>query len=163
MKRFSKMFSVITELPSARAESTMICACISVGKPGNGSVWISTGLMRSTRLTWTPFSIRSHSMPISSIFLSTIPRWMGQKPVTSTPRSSAMRAPATIKVPASMRSPTTQWVTGCSSSTPSMVTTGVPAPTILAPISLSMLARSTISGSRAALSITVVPCARTAA
>ena len=72
-------------------------------------------------------------------------------------------APATIKVPASMRSPTTQWVTGCSSSTPSMVTTGVPAPTILAPISLSMLARSTISGSRAALSITVVPCARTAA
>ena len=34
IKRFSKMFSVITELPSARAESTIICACMSVGKPG---------------------------------------------------------------------------------------------------------------------------------
>ena len=26
-----------------KAESTIICACMSVGKPGNGSVWMSTG------------------------------------------------------------------------------------------------------------------------
>jgi hypothetical protein len=39
----------------------------------------------------------------------------------------------------------------------------VPAPSILAPISTSMAARSWISGSRAAFSITVVPRAPTAA
>ena len=39
--------------------------------------------------------------------------------------------------------------------------TGEPAPLILAPISLSMFARSTISGSRAALSMVVVPLAKT--
>ena len=92
-----------------------------------------------------------------------MPRWTGLKPSTSTPASPAARAAATTKVPASMRSPITRCSTGCSSSTPSIVTTGVPAPVILAPISLSMFARSTISGSRAALSMIVVPRARTAA
>ena len=163
MKRFSKMFSVMTELPSARAESTMAWACISVGKPGNGRVWMSTGRRTSARCTRTPPSMRSICTPMSSNFLMTIPRCAALKPVTSMPPSSAMSAPATMKVPASMRSPITRCVTGWSSSTPSICTTGEPAPTILAPISFSMQARSTISGSRAALSMTVVPFARTAA
>ena len=46
---------------------------------------------------------------------------------------------------------------------PSMVIVLVPAPAMTAPISTSMAARSEISGSRAAFSMTVVPLARTAA
>ena len=38
MKRFSKTFSVMMLLPSAIAMSAMNCACMSVGKPGYGSV-----------------------------------------------------------------------------------------------------------------------------
>ena len=48
-------------------------------------------------------------------------------------------------------------------STPSIVMTGEPAPVIFAPIALSMLARSSISGSQAAHSMMVVPSARAAA
>ena len=45
MKRFSKMVSVMCEVPLARVISAMSCACRSVGKPGNGCVVISTGAM----------------------------------------------------------------------------------------------------------------------
>ena len=34
MKRFSKMLSYTTPAPSARHMRAMICACMSVGKPG---------------------------------------------------------------------------------------------------------------------------------
>src|ERR1043166_5607152 len=44
-----------------------------------------------------------------------------------------------------------------------MVMVGLPAPVIRAPIALRKCARSTTSGSQAALSIMVTPCARTAA
>ena len=44
-----------------------------------------------------------------------------------------------------------------------MVRVGLPAPTIFAPIALRKLAKSTTSGSQAALSITVIPSASVAA
>ena len=34
LKRFSKMLSVTMLLPLARARATVICGCMSVGKPG---------------------------------------------------------------------------------------------------------------------------------
>ena len=43
MNLFSKTFSCTTEFPSANAFNTENWACISVGKPGNGDVDISTG------------------------------------------------------------------------------------------------------------------------
>ena len=36
--RFSKIVSVMTDVPSARVASAMNCACMSVGKPGCGAV-----------------------------------------------------------------------------------------------------------------------------
>ena len=50
-----------------------------------------------------------------------------------------------------------------SSDTPSMVMMEPPAPSMWAPMSQSMFAKSTISGSRAALAMTVWPFATTAA
>ena len=45
------------------------------GESGNGSVWMSTGLMPpATRRTCTPPSMRSTSILMSSSFLSTMPR-----------------------------------------------------------------------------------------
>ena len=159
MKRFSKMFSVMTQLPFARARRTMVCACMSVGKPGNGSVWMSVGTSGRSRQARHQSVPRSIEMPICSYFLSTRPRCSGAKPRTVT--GSPVRAPTARNVPASMRSPTTRCSTGRSSETPSISMTGEPAPETFAPISLSMFARSTISGSRAALSIVVTPRAKT--
>ena len=73
-----------------------------------------------------------------------------------------MTAPI-AQVAATILSPITLWLTGCSSSTPWMVMVLVPAPLIRAPISLSRSQMSTISGSRAAFFRTEVPCASTAA
>ena len=54
MKRFSKMVSVMCEVPLARVISAINCACRSVGKPGNGAVVTSTGArsapLRATRM-----------------------------------------------------------------------------------------------------------------
>ncbi len=72
-------------------------------------------------------------------------------------------AAATAQVPATMRSGTVAWSTGTSSSTPWMLRVDVPTPSMSAPIDCSIVQMSTISGSRAALSITVSPSARTAA
>jgi hypothetical protein len=64
-----------------------------------------------------------------------------------------------------MRSGTTVWVTPDSDprSTPSTVMVEVPAPRMLAPMRFRNEARSQISGSLAALSMTVVPLASTEA
>jgi hypothetical protein len=80
--------------------------------------------------------------------------------MTTSPR--VITAPI-AQVPETMRSGTAVYVTGDSDSTPSTVTVELPAPEIRAPIAVSIEQMSTISGSRAALSITVVPDARTAA
>src|SRR5664280_859256 len=54
MKRFSKMVSVMREVPPARVINAISCACKSVGKPGNGAVVTSTGArsapLRATRM-----------------------------------------------------------------------------------------------------------------
>ena len=47
MKRFSKIVSVMTEVPSACVSIAIICACKSVGNPGYGSVRSSTDLSLS--------------------------------------------------------------------------------------------------------------------
>ena len=74
-----------------------------------------------------------------------------------------MATAAAAQVPASMRSGIVTCSVPVSSSTPSISIVLVPAPSIRAPIATRNAAMSAISGSRAALSITVVPRARTAA
>ena len=56
LKRFSKMDSVTTEVPSARARVTDICGCMSVGKPGYGSVFTSVGCCTGAPTTRTASS-----------------------------------------------------------------------------------------------------------
>ena len=67
------------------------------------------------------------------------------------------------KLPASIRSAMTLCVAPCRASTPSITMRSVPCPLIRAPILMSSSAKSTTSGSRAAFSKTVWPCASTAA
>ena len=161
MKRFSKIVSVTRDWPSARPSSVMTCACMSVGKPGNGLVITSAGPGRSGPRTRTEAAPTSRLTPHSSSLASTAERCSGTSPVTVT--SPPVIAPATIRVPASMRSGSTRWVVPPSSVTPSISIRSVPAPWIWAPIAFKSAARSPISGSRAAFSITVVPEARAAA
>ena len=66
-------------------------------------------------------------------------------------------------MPATIRSARVACVVGCNSFTPVIVISGVPKPSIFAPIETRNSPRSTTSGSRAALSIVVTPFARTAA
>ena len=64
MKRFSKIVSVMWEMPLERVISAMNCAWRSVGKPGKGSVTTSTGLMRPPwRTTRMPLSTAVTSAP----------------------------------------------------------------------------------------------------
>ncbi len=72
-------------------------------------------------------------------------------------------AAATMAVPASIRSGMTACRAPRSPSTPTMRIVSVPAPTTLAPILFKNVCRSMISGSRAALRMTVVPSANVAA
>ncbi len=72
-------------------------------------------------------------------------------------------AAAKAQVPAMIRSGTTRCRVGCSDSTPWTTRVEPPTPSIWAPIAMSIREMSTISGSRAALSMTVVPLASTAA
>ena len=61
MKRFSKMFSVTTEVPSACVMRAMYWACMSVGKPGYSSVDMSLAVSEPPE--WT----RTLSLPTSSL------------------------------------------------------------------------------------------------
>ena len=108
MKRFSNTFSVMMQLPPHRARRAIVWACMSVGKPGNGSVWMSVAWMAPVRLTVQPSSNVLMSSPMSSYFLSTSPRCLGLKPLTVT--GSPHSPPIAMNVPASMRSPTTRWL-----------------------------------------------------
>ena len=74
-----------------------------------------------------------------------------------------MATAAIAQVPATIRSATALWLVGCSCSTPVISRVDEPMPSIWAPIDTIIRHRSTISGSRAALSMTVVPLASTAA
>ena len=88
-------------------------------------------------------------------------RWWATplRTVTSPPAIAVANA----QVPATIRSVTVACSVGCIRSTPSTTRVDVPIPSIRAPIEPSIWHRSTISGSRATLSITVVPSASTAA
>ncbi len=66
-------------------------------------------------------------------------------------------------MPTTTRSGTVVCSAGCRAGTPSTSRVEPPTPPMRAPMVMSRWHRSTISGSRAALSITVVPVARTAA
>ena len=83
-----------------------------------------------------------------------------QSRISTSPRVTAA---ATSSVPASMRSGMIACSMGCSSSTPSIVISDVPAPRILAPILFSTRPSSSTSGSRAAFSSVVIPLASAAA
>src|SRR5579885_1271047 len=130
IKRFSKMFSVMTEVPSACVASAIYCACMSVGKPGYSSVEISAAF-RFPSLRTRIWSLLSTSMraPASSSLLITAPRCAGLQ--FETQRSPPVIAPAIRKVPASMRSGLMRCFAPCSFSTPCTRILDVPAPSIL--------------------------------
>eukprot|EP00958_Prasinococcus_capsulatus_P009874 scaffold956_cov533-Prasinococcus_capsulatus_cf.AAC.3 len=108
----------------------MNCDCISVGKPGYGKVVISTGdstsdgtILRTSGLstmTWHPVSC--------SFAVTAVRCWGHTGPIESI---ELVIAPATKKVPASMRSGIILYSTPRSSLTPSMVIVLVPAPRTL--------------------------------
>ena len=106
---------------------------------------------------------RSSPRPPASITLSSaISRYSGLIPRTVT--SPRVIAAPNAQVPATMRSPTVRCRTGLQlGARPRSTSVDVPAPSIRAPIAVSIVQMSTISGSRAALSISVMPSARTAA
>mmetsp|Transcript_27491 Transcript_27491/g.50825 ORF Transcript_27491/g.50825 Transcript_27491/m.50825 type:complete len:305 (+) Transcript_27491:1833-2747(+) len=162
IKRFSKIFSSRTDVPSAVHIIAMNCACRSVGKPGNGSVVTSTAFTRPfLRATLRPFSVSSTSIPASCSLVTKLSTRSRRPPRSST--SPPQKAGANIKVPSSIRSVTTGWVAPCKRSTPCTVISEVPSPSICAPMERRQVAKSTISGSRAAFLITVVPLANVAA
>ena len=110
----------------------------------------------------SPASERSIVAPASSSFVNSSSRCSGCAFVTVTSPSVATAAAA--HVPTSIRSGTAVCSAPCSGpSTPSISIVLVPAPSTRAPIAVRNAARSATSGSRAALSITVVPVASTAA
>ncbi len=163
MKRFSKTFSVMMDMPSASAASSMNCACRSVGNPGCGSVWMSAGLSGPFRLTVIQSSPVSTSQPMACSLTMAMRRNSGSMPRTVT--GPPVTAPPARNVPLSTRSPTVVWRQGCmlDSGTPSTVMWLEPWPDMRAPMALSISHKSDISGSRAAFSMTVTPSATTAA
>ena len=66
MNRFSKIVSVTRDWPSASPSSVITCACMSVGKPGNGLVMTSAARGRSGPLTRTDVGPASRATPHSS-------------------------------------------------------------------------------------------------
>ncbi len=159
--RLSKTFSVTIPVPSATASAVTAKGMKSVAKPGNGRVCTSIPCGRPSITIRTPSTAGSTRAPRSTSLSAATPRCSTAMPSTVT--SPPAMTVAKRYVPPSMRSPMTAWSAGTSSSTPSMVIVCVPAPSMRAPIFVRNAARSEISGSRAALSITVSPFASTAA
>ena len=161
MKRFSNTRSVTTEAPCATHSTAISCACMSVGKPGNGAVvtWSGWGgpVMRRCTLLESETISAPHSLSLSSVACMSA----GSTPTRRT--SPPAITTAASSVPASMRSPATRCRTPRSMRTPSITIRSLPAPWISAPIFWSTCASSATSGSRAAFSITVSPSARQAA
>src|SRR5215210_1702717 len=159
--RLSKTFSVAMLVPSAVTSIAMSSGWKSVARPGYGSVTKSSPRARSSWRTRTPSSVRSIRAPASDSFDSASSRWSARAPTSST--SPRVATAAIANVPASIRSGIVAWSAGSKPSTPSISIVLEPAPRIRAPMETRNVARSAISGSRAALSITVVPLAPTAA
>ena len=159
--RFSKIVSVMTAVPVARVASAMNCACMSVGNPGCGAVRTLTARRGPSRRTRMRSPSMVMSAPTSRSLSITALNESGCAPVTVTSPPAA--AAAARKVPVSMRSGMIACAAPCSCGTPSIVMRAVPAPLILAPMASRHCARSITSGSRAALSSTVMPSASVAA
>ena len=155
------MLSVIVLVPVESPSVIAICGCISVGNPGYGSVLICVWRRRCAATTLTASSDSSISAPISINFAEIVSKCLG---ITFLIRTSPLVAAAAImKVPASIWSGITEYSVSWNFSTPLIRITSVPAPRILAPMLFKKFATSTICGSFAAFSITVLPCASDAA
>ena len=133
----------------------------SVGRPGYGRVETSADRKRPLLMAHMPSESDEVRTPISPSLRHGIAMWSGWAPrrMISPPATPS----AARNVAASIRSLIAVCSAGWSSSTPSTMMVDVPAPVTWPPMRFRSPARSAISGSRAALSITVVPLARTAA
>ncbi len=80
----------------------MNCACMSVGKPGNGCVEMSAGLNSGLPRTRMPSPSAVTSAPAARSLAITASRCSGRQSRTTT--SPRVIAAATSNVPASMRS-----------------------------------------------------------
>ena len=147
--------------PLAIESNAIACGCRSVGNPGYGSVTTSNERGRSCIRTRKPPGWMSICAPAVTSLSSAISRCCAFPPATV--MSPWVMVAAIAHVPATMRSATALCRTGCNASTPSISSVDVPMPSICAPIATNIWHRSTISGSRAALSIAVLPLASTAA
>ena len=136
--------------------------CRSVGKPGKGSVEKFTALGRSYWTTRKP----------SSVCVDLGARRRAVCPAPAAGASGRPRSPRCRRASSPRRSPT--WRRRCdrrshdarsdtAAPRPVIVSVECRRPDTLAPIWFSIVHRSTISGSRAALSIVVTPSASTAA
>ena len=161
MKRFSKIVSTITEVPSASVSSAISWACMSVAKPGYSWVRMSTARGRLSIAALIQSSPQVISRPASRSLAIVAPMVSGAAP--SSVMSPRAAPTAHRKLPASMRSGMMRCSAPCNDSTPSMTMRSLPCPLMRAPILMSNSARSTTSGSRAAFSSTVCPWASTAA
>ena len=156
------MPSFIILVPSAIERTTPIWGCKSVGKPGYGRVFILALEGRESHQTLKVSPSSSTLPPISKIFAVKQSKCFGIQLWIFTSPLEAIAA--SIKVPASIWSGTIEYVALPDNFfTPLILITSVPAPWISAPIVFKKLATSTTCGSFAALSIVVVPSAKTEA
>ena len=149
-------------VPSATMFNKVNWACISVGKPGCGAVRILTAFGRLPCISNVMLSSVTSTSAPASRSLSITASMVSALVFLHTTRPPEM-APAIKNVPVSIRSGTTLCSQPVKRSTPSMTIWSEPAPVIFAPILLRKSAVSTISGSRAAFSMIVVPFASVAA
>ncbi len=161
MNRFSQMVSVTTVVPGVSAIMAIHWACMSVGKPGWGMVVMWTAFRPRPMDARRPRPVSSSSRPCSRSFSATIPR-SPRRPCRRLTEPPVMAAAAS-SVAASMRSGITSYSQPDRLLTPRMSMQSVPSPLIRAPIRFRKPARSTISGSCAALCRLVDPWASTAA
>ena len=95
MKRFSKMVSRITLVPSALVISAISCACRSVGKPGKG--WVSMVIGSSApplRETRTPVAVSVTPTPVFSRAANAVSSRLLRAPLSSTSPPAAATAKA---------------------------------------------------------------------
>ena len=100
LKRFSKIVSVTVLPPFAVLRMTVICGCISVGKPGYGRVLIRVRFSSPDAVTRTASSYSVTVQPISRSFELMHSRCFGITFLTR--MSPRVAAAAAIKVPASI-------------------------------------------------------------
>ena len=119
----------------------------------------STALGRDSICTRIPLLVVVTTAPASTNLSSGNSRSSGLAPTIV--MSPFVIAAANAQVPVTIRSGIAVWSTGFKVFTPVIVKVGEPKPSIFAPIEINICPRSTISGSRAALSIIVTPFAST--